>query len=60
MIEFKLVFLPKNQIEKWIGCCEGKHIQQVVYSTYHKALTQVCFGCKRIRTSIKSKEVLGE
>ena len=32
--------------------CEGKHIQQVVYSTYHDALTQVCFGCKKIRTTI--------
>lgn len=34
--------------------CEGKHIQQVSFSTYHKALTQVCFGCKKVRTMINT------
>lgn len=33
--------------------CEGKHIQQMVYSTYHKGLTQICFDCKKIRSMIK-------
>jgi hypothetical protein len=32
--------------------CEGRHMQQVCYSTFHDALTQICYGCKKIRTSI--------
>lgn len=26
-----------------IDMCEGKHTQQAIYSTFHSALTQVCF-----------------
>ncbi len=48
----EVLFIEKELVEKCIGNCEGKHIQQVVYSTYHKALTQICFGCKKVRTSI--------
>lgn len=33
--------------------CEGKHTQQAMYSTFHDALTQICFGCKMIRSTIK-------
>lgn len=33
--------------------CEGKHSQQTAFSTFHHALTQVCFGCKRVRSTIK-------
>lgn len=40
-----------------INECEGKHVQQVVYSTYHGALTQICFGCKKIRTSLKEEDI---
>ena len=54
---FRLLFLPKSQVENWIELCEGKHVQQVAYSTYHKALTQICYGCKTIRTSLKEKDV---
>lgn len=43
-------------IEK-IKECEGKHIQQVSFSTYHKALTQVCFGCKKVRTNINGSDL---
>lgn len=32
--------------------CEGRHPQQVAYSTFHDALTQICFGCKKIRSMI--------
>ena len=35
--------------------CEGRHIQQAIYSTFHDALTQICFGCKRVRSNIKGK-----
>ena len=37
--------------------CEGGHIQQVAYSTYHDALTQICFTCKTIRSNIKLRDV---
>jgi len=43
-------------IKQCIKDCEGKHIQQVAYSSYHDALTQICFGCKKIRTSLKKKD----
>jgi len=32
--------------------CEGQHVQQVSYSTYHDALTQVCFTEGVVRTSM--------
>lgn len=34
--------------------CEGKHLQQVVYSTFHDGLTQICFGCGKVRSTIKT------
>ena len=40
-----------------IKYCEGKHIQQVVFSTYHKALTQICFGCGKVRTMLNLNDV---
>ena len=32
--------------------CEGVHMQQTCFSTFHDALTQICYGCKKIRTTI--------
>ena len=52
-----LRFHTKKQVEDNIEKCEGKHIQQVVFSTYHKALTQICFGCGVIRTSLNKEEI---
>ena len=49
--------MEKENVEENITNCEGKHIQQVVYSTYHKALTQICFGCRKVRTSILKIEL---
>ncbi len=43
----------KEELMKQIDECEGKHTQQAIYSTFHSALTQVCFGCKKIRSTIK-------
>lgn len=40
------------EIEELVSKCEGKHIQQVVYSTHHKGMTQICFGCMTVNTSI--------
>ena len=42
-----------KELAKQIAECEGKHTQQAVYSTFHGALTQVCYGCRKIRSNIK-------
>ena len=55
--EFELKFLKKAEVERNIKNCEGNHIQQVVYSTYHQALTQICFGCKKVRTSLTEDDL---
>jgi len=53
-IIFEYEFLEKQEdVRKHIRECEGKHIQQAVYSTFQDALTQVCFECKKIRSTIK-------
>ena len=43
----------KEDLMKIIDNCEGQHTQQAIYSTYHSALTQVCFGCKKVRSTIQ-------
>jgi len=45
----------QEDIRKHIQECEGKHTQQAIYSTFHDALTQICFGCKKIRSNLKVK-----
>jgi len=45
-----------EEVRKHIQECEGRHTQQAIYSTFHDALTQVCFGCKKIRSTIYLKE----
>lgn len=42
----------QEEVRKHIKNCEGKHMQQAIYSTFHDALTQVCFGCRKIRSTI--------
>ena len=51
-MEFKLKPLSEQSIKRHIKGCEGKHIQQVVYSSYHNALTQICFGCRKVRNKL--------
>lgn len=43
----------QEEVRKHIQECEGKHPQQVAYSTYHDALTQICYCCKKIRTNLR-------
>jgi hypothetical protein len=43
----------QEEVRKHIQECEGHHTQQAIYSTFHDALTQVCFGCMKIRSTIK-------
>jgi hypothetical protein len=35
-----------------IRSCEGRHAQQAIYSTYHGSLTQICFGCLKVRSNL--------
>lgn len=53
-ITFDYEYIEKQEdVRKHIKNCEGKHTQQAIYSTFHDALTQVCFGCEKIRSTIK-------
>ena len=45
-------FNTMEEVRKHIQECEGHHKQQVAYSTFHDGLTQICFGCKKIRSSL--------
>jgi hypothetical protein len=52
-ITFDYEHVPsKEELMKQIDECEGRHTQQAIYSTFHRALTQVCFGCQRVRSTI--------
>ena len=53
----KIEHMTKANVEFYIQQCEGIHIQQVVYSTFHNAFTQICFGCKKVRTSLKKEDL---
>lgn len=51
---FEYVYVKsKDELMKQIDACEGKHTQQAIYSTFHSGLTQVCFGCRKVRSTIK-------
>lgn len=41
-----------EEVRKHIQQCESRHIQQVAYSTFHDGLTQICFGCRAIRSTL--------
>lgn len=42
----------QEEVRKHIQDCEGRHKQQAIFSTFHDGLTQVCFGCKKIRSTL--------
>lgn len=44
------------KLREQIKSCEGRHTQQAVFSTFHDALTQVCYGCKKVRSNIYRSE----
>lgn len=51
---FEYEYVPtQEKVRKHIKECEGKHTQQAIYSTFHDALTQVCYGCKKVRSTIR-------
>jgi len=50
--KFELEVYDKQEtVRRFVRACEGKHSQQVAYSSFHDCLTRVCFGCKKIRTN---------
>ena len=53
-IYFEYEYVPSiENVRQHIKKCESFHTQQAIYSTFHDALTQVCFGCMKIRSTIK-------
>lgn len=47
---------PKSGVEEIRKCikdCEGKHVQQAIFSTFMDTLTQVCFTEMVVRSSIQ-------
>ena len=56
-MDLKYEYVPRlYDLREHIRNCEGKHTQQAIYSTFHDALTQVCFGCGKVRSTIKREE----
>jgi len=54
----KLHFSEQKFVREEIQTCsDGGHVQQVAYSTYHDALTQVCFSCETVRTSMSEDDL---
>lgn len=51
-LEFEYIE-SQEEVRKNIKNCEGRHTQQAIYSTFHDALTQVCYGCLKIRSNIR-------
>jgi len=53
-MNFKYEYLPTiEKVQEKIKQCENHHTQQAIFSTFHHGLTQVCFGCRKIRSNIK-------
>ena len=54
----EIEFREEKTLKEIITLCQkDNHVQQVAFSTYHHALTQVCFTCKKVRTSIKQGDL---
>jgi len=51
-ITFEYVLLQQDDVHGWIRSCEGQHVQQAILSTFMDTLTQVCFTCRKVRSSI--------
>lgn len=52
--KFEYEFVETQEgLRRYIQHCQERHIQQVAYSTFHDAITQVCFGCMKIRSNIQ-------
>lgn len=46
-------FVQEELLRKEIQECQKEnHVQQVAFSTFHNCLTQICFTCGCVRTSL--------
>lgn len=52
LISFEYELLMESEVRDCIRSCEGRHVQQVIFSTFMDTLTQVCFTEQKIRSSI--------
>lgn len=52
-LDFEYELLTEAEVREHIRDCEGRHVQQVVFSTFMDALTQICFTEQKIRGSIE-------
>jgi hypothetical protein len=51
---FRYEKLPDVEaVRRQIKECEGRHVQQVAFSSFMDALTQVCFTCQKVRSTIE-------
>jgi hypothetical protein len=41
------------EVRARIQQCEGRHVQQVAYSTFMDALTQICFTERVVRSTVQ-------
>jgi hypothetical protein len=56
-MKFEYQYVEKQEdVRKHIQACEGSHTQQAIYSTFHDALTQICFTEQKIRSSLRIYE----
>lgn len=46
----------QEEVRRNIQSCEGRHTQQVAYSSFHDALTQICYGCRKVRSNIRRED----
>lgn len=53
-------YMTETEVKQHIKQCEGKHPQQVAYSSHHDCFTQVCFVCRKVRSSYKKRQSLKE
>lgn len=52
IVHFEYEYLPTMElVREQIKGCESRHTQQIAYSSFHDCLTQICFGCRKIRTN---------
>ena len=58
MSDFIHHYLGLEDVREMIQLCSDKnHVQQVAYSTYHDALTQICFSCEHVVTSMDREDL---
>ena len=50
--QFTYETMSQERVREFIKECEGKHVQQAVFSTFMGVLTQICFTERMVRGSI--------